>query len=184
MINQAMTISGYLYGSWNSIDGVVVGVPVEVRTNWGFTATATTWKDGKFTINTNCPPKGGTYDVTVDFNGDTYLMGSSGTISYRIIEYIETTLTLTHRFESSGMGGARRFYGYLRERVSGLPVPNKTVRLTIYSGGYAFIFDITTNSQGYYDYLFTGNSGIFTWAEARFAGSGLYLASFSGRIYP
>lgn len=159
-------------------------MPVEVTITWGYRAIVVTGSDGRFTVNTNCPARGGMYDVIANFNGDTYLMGSSGTTSYQVIEYIETTLSLTHRYESSGMGGARRFYGYLKEKVSGLPVPSKTVRLTIYSGGYAYIFDVTTNSLGYYDYLFTTNGGIFTWAEARFAGSGLYLASFSGRIYP
>jgi hypothetical protein len=58
------------------------------------------------------------------------------------------------------------------------------VRLTIYSGGYGFIFDVITGADGYYQYVFTTNSGIFTWAESRFAGSGMYLASYSGRIYP
>jgi hypothetical protein len=163
---------------------MVVNRPVEVRTGWGFIATVNTDDYGRFTVPTSCPSKGGFYDITATFYEDQDLQGNSTTKSYQIIEFIETTLTLTHRYESGGMGGARRFYGYLREKNTGNPVPNKTVRLTIYSGGYGYIFDVTTNSQGYYDYLFTTNSGIFTWAEARFAGSGLYLPSFSGRIYP
>jgi hypothetical protein len=97
--------------------------------------------------------------------------------------YIETTLTLSHDFVS-GFTGSRRFNGYLRERNTGNPVVGKTVVLTILSGGSGMTFTATTNGQGYYEYLFTANNGIFTWAEARFAGSGLYLPSFSGRIYP
>jgi len=97
--------------------------------------------------------------------------------------YIETTLTLSHTFVS-GFTGSRRFNGYLRERSTGNPVAGKAIVLTILSGGSGMTFTATTNGQGYYEFLFTGNSGIFTWAEARFAGSGLYLPSFSGRIYP
>jgi len=184
-VNQPVTISGTMYGSWGPIkDGMVVGKSLTITANWGFSTTVTTDYYGHFSTTTNCPPTANTYTITVTFTEDEDLTGNSASINYQVLEFIETTLTLTHRYESGGMGGARRFYGYLREKNTGNPVPGKTVRLTIYSGGYAFIFDITTNSQGYYDYLFTGNSGIFTWAEARFAGSGLYLPSFSGRIYP
>jgi len=184
-INNPVTFSGTMLGSWRPIrDGMVVNRPVEVRTGWGFVATVNTDDYGRFTVPTTCPSKGGFYDITATFYEDQDLQGNSTTISYQIIEYIETTLTLSHSYEAGGMGAARRFYGYLKEKNAGNPVRNKTVRLTIYSGGYAFVFDVTTNSQGYYDYLFTTNNGIFTWAEARFAGSGLYLPSFSGRIYP
>jgi len=184
-VNQPVTISGILQGSWSGLNGVLVAKQVQVSTNWGFNTIVVTGSDGKFSASTNCPAVSGTYSITASFAGDAYFIDSSASIpNYQVVASIETVLTLSHRYESSGMGGARRFYGYLKEKNSGLPIPNKTVRLTVYSGGYAFIFDVTTNSQGYYDYLFTGNSGVFTWAEARFAGSGLYLASFSGRIYP
>jgi len=97
--------------------------------------------------------------------------------------YIETTLTLSHTFVS-GFTGSRRFNGYLREKGTGNPIAGKAIVLTILSGGNGMTFTATTNGQGYYEHLFTGNNGVFTWAEARFAGSGLYLPSFSGRVYP
>jgi hypothetical protein len=182
-INQPVTFSGTLYGSWGPIkEGLVAGKPVRIMADWGFSAVVTTGSDGKFSTTTSCSSKGGTYPVNATFVQDSELTGSFTSMSYQVLEYIETTLSLSDRYESSGMGGARRFYGYLKEKNTGKPVANMKIRLTIYSGGYGYIFDVTTNSQGYYDYLFTTNGGIFTWVEARFSGSGLFLASFSGRI--
>jgi len=183
-----VTVSGMLYGTWKALkDGGLGGMLIKIKVyniTWSYSTTTVSQEGGVISKTLNAPSAAGTYTVMLTYDGDPNFEGCTASTSLTVYILIETTLTLTHRFESSGMGGARRFYGYLREKNTGNPVPGKTVRLTIYSGGYAYIFDITTNSQGYYDYLFTGNSGIFTWAEARFAGSGIYLASFSGRIYP
>ena len=182
-----VTVSGMLYGSWKGLkDGGLGGMLIKIKVwnaSWSYSTTTASQEGGVISKTMNAPSWAGTYTVTLTFDGDPNFGGCTASTSLTVYVLIETTLSLTQRYESSGMGGARRFYGYLRRKDNGQGLGGFTVRLTIYSGGYAFIFDVVTNSQGYYDYLFTTNNGIFTWAEARFAGSGIYLASFSGRIY-
>jgi hypothetical protein len=182
-VNQPVTISGTLQGSWSGLSGVLVGKQVQVSTDWGFSTNLVTGADGKFAVTTNCPATGGTYSITATFSGDAYFTGSSSNIpNYQIVASIETTLTLSHRFVSGEMGGQRLFYGYLRRKDNGQGVGGMTIRITIQSGGQPLTFDVATRSDGYYEYMFTTNNGIFNWAEARFAGSGLYLPSYSGKI--
>jgi len=165
--------------------GGIGGKQVQISASWGFSVNVNTGSNGQFSTATNCPAGGGSYSITATFAGDSAFTGSSANIpNYQVNANIDTTLTLAHRFMSGDLGGSRLFYGYLKRKDTGQGVGSMTVRLTIYSGGYSYILDVATRSDGYYEYRFTTNGGIFTWAEARFSGSGLYLASFSGRIYP
>ena len=168
---------------------MVVGKPVEIVTSWGFRTTVNTGSysqehQGRFSVITNCPPVGGMYSITATFYEDQDLTGCSATISYQVTANVETTLSLSYLKVQSGMGLATKFYGYLKEKDSGTPVAGKTVLVTILGGGSAWTHTVQTDNNGYYELVYTNNSGIFTWAEARFNGEGMYLPSYSGRLYP
>jgi hypothetical protein len=190
LVNQPVTIFGVMYGSWRCVrDGVVVGKPVEIVTSWGFRTTVYTGSysqehQGRFSVITNCPPAGGMYSITATFYEDEDLQGGSQTISLQVVEYIETTLSLSSTPIQSGAGMATKFYGYLKEKDSGTPVAGKTVLVTILGGGSAWTYTVQTDNNGYYEQIYTNNNGIFTWAEARFNGEGMHLPSYSGRLYP
>jgi hypothetical protein len=124
------------------------------------------------------------YSITATFYEDQDLQGSSQTISLQVLEYIETTLSLSSSPTQSGMAMATKFYGYLKEKDSGTPVAAKTVLVTVLGGGSAWTYTVQTDNNGYYEQIYTSNSGIFTWAEARFNGEDMYLPSYSGRLYP
>jgi len=183
LANKPVTIFGVLYGSWRRIRGVVVGAPVEIATGWGFRATVTTDNDGRFSTSTNCPSQGGTYGITANFYEDQDLTGSQATIQYLVVAKIETTLSLSCDRIQVGMGMATKFYGYLKEKQSGAPVVGKAVLLTVLGGGSGWTYTLTTSHTGYYELIYTSNSGIFNWAEASFNGDDPYLPSYSGRIY-
>jgi hypothetical protein len=175
---KSVTISGVMYGSWRCIrDGVVVTKPVEITTGWGFKATVTVGADGRFSVVATGPSTGGSYAVTVTFYEDQDLAGSSATVNYQVVQYVETVLSLGHRSVADNSGNGRLFSGYLKEKNGGKPVAGKTIRLTIVSGGSAMTFTLETNSQGYYEYKFNGNGGIFTSATASFAGDNTFLPS-------
>jgi hypothetical protein len=158
--------------------------PVEITTGWSFTTIVNTDNNGRFSVTTNCPARGGYYDVTVTFYEDVDLQGSSQTMSLQVLEYIETMLSISSVSTQSGMGLATKFYGYLREKDTGRGIADKAISLTVLGrGGYSFRFELRTDSRGYYEFIYTNNYGSFEWAEARFNGEGLYLASYSGRIY-
>ena len=97
----------------------------------------------------------------------------------KVVPYVETVLSLEHRSVAGKSGNGQLFYGYLKEKSSGKPVADKTIKLTIVSGGQApaTLVLVKTNGQGYYEYTFTGNRGIFTSATAYFAGDSTYLQS-------
>jgi hypothetical protein len=175
---KSVTISGVMYGSWRCIrDGVVVTKPVEITTGWGFKATVTVGADGRFSVVATGPSTGGSYAVTVTFYEDQDLAGSSATVTYQVVQYVETVLSLGHRSVADNSGNGRLFSGYLKEKNGGKPVASKTIKLTIISGGNAMTFTLKTNSQGYYEYKFNGNGGIFSSATASFAGDSTFLPS-------
>jgi hypothetical protein len=96
--------------------------------------------------------------------------------------YIQTTLTLSQVFVP-GFTSSSRFSGYLKEKETGKPVAVKQIQLTILGrGGYSLTQTVTTNAAGYYEYVYSNNSGSFESAEARFNGDSLYLPSYSGKI--
>ena len=168
----------------SGLDGVLVAKLAEVTTSWGVNVTVTTDSDGNFSVTRNCPGVGGTYVITATFKGDASFTGSSiGIQNYQVAPTIETTLTLAYFKTSSDMGLPSKFYGYLKEKVSGKAVAGKTIKLTILGGGVAWTYTITANKQGYYEFTNTNNGGSFTWAEARFLGDATFLASYSGRVY-
>jgi len=124
-VDKPVTISGVLYGSWRSIrDGMVVAKHIEITTGWCFTATLTTDDYGRFSITTTCPSTGGTYTITATFCEDQDLTGSSATITYEVIQKIETIITI-------GYVGNREFAGDLRRADTGVPLPYKPVKLTV-----------------------------------------------------
>jgi len=123
--NKPVTISGILYGSWRSIkDGMVVNKPVEVTTGWCSTTTLTTDDYGRFSVTTTCPTTGGTYTITATFYKDQELTGSSATITYEVIQKIETTITI-------GYVGNREFTGNLRRTDTGSYLAYKPVKLRV-----------------------------------------------------
>jgi uncharacterized protein (DUF983 family) len=175
---KPVTISGVMYGSWRCIrDGVVVTKPVEITTGWGFKTTVTVGADGRFSVVATGPSNGGAYSVTATFYEDQDLAGNSATVTYQVVQYVETVLSLGHRSVADNSGNGRLFSGYLKEKNGGKPVASKTIKLTIVSGGNAMTFTLETNSQGYYEYKFNGNGGIFTSATASFAGDNTFLPS-------
>jgi hypothetical protein len=183
--NVPLTVSGKLFGSWKGIvvDGYVPNKPVRIVCSWGYMVTVTTGSAGMFSATFNSPASGGAKTIDLIFDGDSDIAGCSKQLSLTVLTTVETSLSLGCRADQSGMGSATRFFGYLREKGSGVGIANKQIKFTVLSGGSAWTHTLTTNSQGYYDYLHTGNGGIFSWAEARFNGDSLYLASYSGRIY-
>jgi hypothetical protein len=104
---------------------------------------------------------------------------SSSTRTHQNPQHVETVLSLQHRFVADSSGNSRLFYGCLKEKNEGLPVANRVILLTIISGGNVIAFTIQTNNQGYYEYRFTGNGGILTWATAHFTGDSTYLPSIA-----
>ena len=162
---------------------MLVKIRVQSAT-WSNLTVTVTLAGGVISKTLNAPPDPGSYTITLTYDGDANFAGSvSPAIILNVYTSIETTLSLSHRFVSGETGGSRLFQGYLRRKDNGQGLGGFMVRLTIYSGQYSFVFDLTTRSDGYYEHQFTANNGVFTWAESRFAGSGTYLASYSSRIY-
>ena len=183
-----ITVTGTLYGTYRSLrDGGLEGMLVKIRVQsatWSNLTATVTLTGGTISKTLNAPTNPGSYTITLSYDGDANFAGSvSPAISLNVYTSIETTLSLSHRFVSGETGGSRLFQGYLRRKDNGQGLGGFMVRLTIYSGQYSFVFDLTTRSDGYYEHQFTANNGVFTWAESRFAGSGTYLASYSSRIY-
>jgi hypothetical protein len=93
-----------------------------------------------------------------------------------------TKISLSSRFAQCDMASCRIFYGYLTD-CSNNPLSGKTIQVTVYSGGNSFSYPVQTDAQGYYEYSFTSNSGIYTWASAGFAGDSQYSSSSTGTCY-
>jgi hypothetical protein len=174
-----------MFGSWRVIrDGLVVNKPVEISMTWGFRTVVTTNNHGQFSVTTTCPSKSGAYSIIATVYEDQDLQSCSQTIALQVIEYIETTLLLSCMQTQQNMGLAAKFYGMLQEKNSGRPVAGKTILLTVMGGGSSWTYTLTTDSNGYYELIYTNNNGIFNWAEARFNGDALYLPSQSGNRPP
>ena len=164
-INKPVTVSGVMYGSWRCIrDAMVVGKPVEIKANWGFITILTTDYYGRFSVTTDCPPTGGTYNITATFYEDQDLAGNSTTIQYQVIAKIPTTLTI-------GYVGNREFAGYLRRQDTGTYLAYKPVKLTVtYLSGTIWqttTYDLQTRQDGYYSLEF-----LFYWNRATIAFEG------------
>jgi len=182
-LNRQVTVSGKLYGTiWTVNNGVVYPATITVSPSWATPSSCNTAPDGSFTIALFCSGKG-SQNIVVSFLGDGVLSPSSKTLSLSVVEKLETTLTLSKVYVQSGMGLATKFFGVLKEKETGKGVPDKIIQLTVAGrGGGTGTYYLTTNSQGYYELIYANNSGSYEWAEARFNGDSVYLASFSGRI--
>jgi hypothetical protein len=182
-VNQPVSLSGTVFASWKNIhDGHLANMAVRIAPSWTTETTATTDSQGQFHATLIAPSTLGQYTVSLSTSDDGDIACGSQLLTLAVCQVKPTCLSLGKQFTSYGMGSATKFYGYLKEKDANKPVPSKIVRLTVYSGGYGFIFDVTTNSQGYYDYMFTTNNGIFSWAEARFNGDSSFQPSCSLRI--
>jgi len=164
-VNKPVNISGVLYGSWRCIrDGMVVGKPVEIRTGWGFNTILTTDYYGRFSVTTNCPPTGGTYNITATFYEDQDLYGSTASTSYEVIAKIPTTITISYVAN-------RQLEGYLRRQDTGTYLAYKPVKLTVtYLSGTTWqttTYDLQTRQDGYWSLEF-----LFYWRTATIAFEG------------
>jgi len=160
---------------------IIITQPIVVTTTVPGPGATTTTQTATTSIPTTVTTTT-TLTTTTVFATTTTTLTQTTTTTAASASHVGTTLSLGHIFVS-GFTGNRRFNGYLKEEDTGNPVAGRAIVLTVLSGGNGMTFTATTNGQGYYEYLFTGNGGIFTWAEARFNGSGPYLSSFSGRVY-
>lgn len=170
--NEPMTIFGTLYGTWRYIrDGVVVGKPVTITTNWGFSRTITTDYNGAFSVTTNCPSTGGMYTITATFAEDSDFTGSSASITYEVIAKIPTRISISYV-------GNRVFQGYLQRADTWAYLPYMPVKLTVtylYSGAWRTItFDLQTRHDGLWELEF-----LFYWSSATivFEGDATYAPS-------
>ena len=181
-MGRPIMITGKLYGTlWTVNNGAVYPATLTVQPSWSAPSICNTGADGSFSISLVASVKG-SQSILILFAGDGVLASSSKTLALTVVETIETSLTLSKAYTQYNMGLATKFYGYLREKETGKGVPDKIIRLTVAGrGGSTGMYYLTTNSQGYYEFIYANNSGSFEWAEARFKGDSLYLASYSGR---
>jgi len=171
-VGKPVNISGVMYGSWHCVrDGMVVGKPVTITADWGFSTIAVTDYYGRFSVTTNCPSTAGTYPITATFYEDQDLRGNSTSILYVVTSKIPTSITISYIAN-------REFGGYLRRADTGAYLAYRPVKLTVtYLSGTTWrtdTFDLQTRQDGYYSLEF-----LFYWNQATivFEGDETYASS-------
>jgi len=125
-----------------------------------------------------------TYSTSTGYSSTSVFTSQSTTVvttstltstSYQTTTKKATSLTLSYAY--LGRGGPHvRFEGCLTEKDTGRPLRNKVIQLTITRASGSETFNLRTDKDGNYDYLYH-NLGSFVSATAYFSGDDAYESS-------